>query len=362
MSIMPLGIVFSLGGLIISYFLEIVHLGFYKRPEVLNSKLCKYFIHHFKFIVAVFCVGNYIFLRDLEKHYHIDWSLINFILFIVIACIPYHSIQFNLLGVKEGEITKGSYDEYELMFATDYEKQNPLTKKAAMIKYFQKLREQNLIDKFQSEYLINSIQKESPIVNYYKTSKNVGNILNYYEFQNQFVKLKKKSKFIKEIKQRRREQSKYDLFIKQKARERRETLASINNFINLRNSSNRKNTGYSSKINKINNIENINSIPNQNAADTNRNTNTNIIEDYSNLGYKKNYKIKGLVEDNPKLRRRVSVQMRKTLFQSVKDQGLYSDTDEENDESSFKNSSSEEESKIKDNDSLFSPVTHSIED
>ena len=362
MSIMPLGIVFSLGGLIISYFLEIVHLGFYKRPEVLNSKLCKYFIHYFKFVVAAFCVGNYVFLRDLEKHYHIDWSLINLILFLVIACIPYHSIQFNLLGVKEGEITKGSYDEYELMFPTDYEKQNPLTKKAAMIKYLQKLREQNLIDKFQSEYLINSIQKESPIVNYYKTSKNVGNILNYYEFQNQFVKLKKKSKFIKEIKQRRREQSKYDLFIKQKARERRETLASINNFINLRNSSNRKNTGYSSKINKINNIENINSIPNQNAADTNRNTNTNIIEDYSNLGYKKNYKIKGLVEDNPKLRRRVSVQMRKTLFQSVKDQGLYSDTDEENDESSFKNSSSEEESKIKDNDSLFSPVTHSIED
>jgi hypothetical protein len=245
------------------------------------------------------------------------------------------------------------------MFPTDYEKQNPLTKKAAMIKYLQKLREQNLIDKFQSEYLINSIQKESPIVNYYKTSKNVGNILNYYEFQNQFVKLKKKSKFIKEIKQRRREQSKYDLFIKQKARERRETLASINNFINLRNSSNRKNTGYSSKIN---NIENINSIPNQNVPDTNRNTNTNIIEDYSNLGYKKNYKIKGLVEDNPKLRRRVSVQMRKTLFQSVKDQGLYSDTDEEDDESSFKNSNSEEESKIKDNDSLFSPVTHSIED
>jgi hypothetical protein len=54
--------------------------------------------------------------------------------------------------------------------------------------------------------------------------------------------------------------------------------------------------------------------------------------------------------------------MRKTLFQSVKDQGLYSDTDEEDDESSFKNSGSEEESKIKDNDSLFSPVTHSIED
>ena len=75
------------------------------------------------------------------------------------------------------------------------------------------------------------------MVNYYKTSQNVGNILNYYEFQNQFVKLKKKSKFLKDIKNRRIQKNNYDLYINKKARERRETLASINNFREMRKSS-----------------------------------------------------------------------------------------------------------------------------
>ena len=62
MSILPLGIVFSIFGLIISYFLEIAHLQFYKRPEVLNSKLCKYFINHFNVALAIYALGNFIFL------------------------------------------------------------------------------------------------------------------------------------------------------------------------------------------------------------------------------------------------------------------------------------------------------------
>ena len=200
MSLFPLGVVFSFVGLVLAYFLEIVHLGFYKRPELLNSRLCKFFVNNFKVAMAVFAVGNFVFLRDAEKHYDIDWSLINLILFLVIAILPYHTIKFNLLGVTEGEITKGSYDEYELMFPTDYEKQNPLTKKTAMIKYFKQLRKMNLIDEIQSSYLIDKVKSERTMVNYYKTSQNVGNILNYYEFQNQFVKLKKKSKFLKDIK------------------------------------------------------------------------------------------------------------------------------------------------------------------
>ena len=78
------------------------------------------------------------------------------------------------------------------MFPTDYEKQNPLTKKNAMVKYFKKLERMSLIDKYQSNYLINNTNKENFMDNYYKTSKNIGNILNSYEFQRQFIKTKKK--------------------------------------------------------------------------------------------------------------------------------------------------------------------------
>ena len=164
---------------------------------MLNSNLCKYFINHFKIAVAVFAIGNYIFLKDAEKHFDINWSLINLILFIVIAIIPYHSFHFNLLGVTEGEMTKGSYDEYELTFPTDYEKQNPLTKKEAMIKYFDRLREMNSLNNIQYNFLIDKVKKENPMINYYKISKNVGNVLHYFEFQNQYAKIKRKKKFIK---------------------------------------------------------------------------------------------------------------------------------------------------------------------
>ena len=324
MSILPLGIVFSIFGLTIAYFLEIAHLQFYKRPEILNSKLCKHFISHFNVAIAMFALGNFIFLRNAEKNFSPNWNLINIILFFVIIIIPYHSLKINLLGIKEGEVTKGSYDEYELMFPTDYEKQNPLTKKAAMIRYFKKLRQMNEIDDIQSKFLINSMNKESSMINYYKTSRNVGNILNYYEFQNQFVRFKKKAKYVKERKMKKRKINNYDIFVNKKAQERRATIISMN-----LNASNRHNINAN--------------IPNQNKA--------NNLDEYSNLGYNKNYKIKGLMENNPKLRRRISAQMRNALFQNIKEQGLYSETEEDIDdeEENINDFISDESSKITNN-------------
>ena len=319
MSVFPLGIVFSMIGLILTYFLEILYLGFYKRPELLNSRLCKYFINNFKVVVAVFCIGNYVFLRDIGKHNSINWGLINLILFIVISFIPYHSFKFNLLGITEGEVTKGSYEDYDLMFPTDYEKQNPLTKKAAMIKYFKKLEQLELIDRFQSLMLINNIKKESTMDSYYKTTKNVGNILNYYEFQNQFIKLKKKYKFIKEILRKKRKLNNYDIYIKQKRRERRATLASRNSIHMPHRLSRRKKTEQSEYKNKY--------------IDTYSNTNNKDEESY--LGYNKEYNIKGITEDNPQLRRRVSTHMRKALFQTIKEEGLYSENEEESEDESI---------------------------
>ena len=302
MPLFPLGSVFSFVGLLLSYFLEIVHLGFYKRPEILNSRLCKLFVYNFKFAMAVFAVGNFVFLNDVDKHSDINWSLVNLILFIVIAFIPYDSIKFNLLGIKEGEITEGSYNDYELMFPTDYEKQNPLTKNKAMIKYFESLRSNNLIDDIERDYLINRIKNESSMVNYYKISKNVGTILGYYEFQNQFAKLKKKYKFIKENKNKHRDISAYDIYIKQKAKERRETLNMMYNLNRL----------------KSNDKETITS-----------NNPQNNIDDKNN---------------NQKLKRKISNYMKKAILKNMKNEGIYSETDDENIEDNLKFNENSDES------------------
>ena len=328
MSLFPLGAVFSFVGLLLSYFLEIVHLGFYKRPEMLNSNLCKCFINHFKVAVAVFAIGNYIFLKDAEKHFDINWSLINLILFIVIAIIPYHSFHFNLLGVTEGEMTKGSYDEYELTFPTDYEKQNPLTKKETMIKYFDRLREMNSLNNIQYNFLIDKVKKENPMINYYKISKNVGNVLHYFEFQNQYAKIKRKKKFIREQKNAKRKLDNYTIFVNQKVKERREFLGIIDNL----NDNKSKNKEISVLNNNVNNLIDImDSSMNINDSTPNRKINDN-----------ENYKVKASIKENQKLKnqklkRRINAYMRKSLYQDIKDQGIYSDTEEENEDDSIQN-------------------------
>lgn len=309
MSIFPLGTVFSLVALILSYFLETYYLGFYKRPEVLNARLCKFFIHNFKIVICIFFVGNYIFLSSINNYNRKNWSIFNLIFFIILVFIPYTSFRVNLLGINEGDAKKGSYEDYELMFPTDYEKQNPLTKKDAMIKYFKKLELMNLIDKYQSDYLIKNAQKESIMDNYYKTSKNPENIVNSYEFQRQFLKLKKKYKFIKKIRQRKKLLSQKEVL--DVANEDRD----INNDIQIN-----RNT-----IKSKNSIYTINETASKDNEDNQS----------SNINYINKYDVNALIENHKQTKRRPSKYMRATLFQQIKNEGLYDESEEENEDDSF---------------------------
>jgi hypothetical protein len=281
-------------------------------------------VQNFKVYVSVFSIGNYIFLSSIRKY---SWTLVNLIVFIAIAFIPYQSFKINFLGVTEGETTKGSYDEYSLMFPTDYEKQNPLTRKSAMIKYFKKLEQMNLIDKYQSQILINEIQKEDILTNYYKTSRNVANVLNSYEFQRQFVKSKKRYKFIKEFRRRQktlnseRDKDKdkdildYDI---DKEFDKRFRIRGFSSHIKRsQNRLNELNMQGEIGKNKINNKDNDNK------------------DEESNLGFNKKYNVNVLIDNDKYKNKRASVYMRKALFKRIKDEGIYSDSEEESEDESF---------------------------
>ena len=317
MSIFPLGTVFGFIALVFSYFLETYYLGFYKRPELLNPRLCKFFMKYFRIVVSVFFVGNYLFFSSIDK-YHKFWPLFNFIFFIAMAFIPYQSFRINLLGTTEGEAKKGSYEDCELMFPTDYEKQNPLTKKKAMIKYFKKLEQMNLIDKYQSDYLINNAKKESTMESYYKTSKNIGNILNSYEFQRQFVKLKKKYKFIKKIRQRKKILNSQN-----------------NNYNNIKVNDNelkKIRTTYGSNIT-------LQTVTSLNKNDEINNIDKNDENSCGELELNKNYDLNILIDNDRvrtrTIRRKPSQYMRKTLFQQIKFEGLYDESEEEDEDDSL---------------------------
>ena len=327
MSIFPLGIVFGLVALILSYFLETYYLGFYKRPEVLNARLAKFFIYNFKIVVMVFFIGNYLFFRSINVHHKFNWAFFNFIFFIVIVFIPYNDININLLGVTEGDAKKGAYEDYELMFPTDYEKQNPLTKKKAMIKYFKKLEKMSLIDRYQSNYLIHNTNKESFMDNYYKTSKNIGNILNSYEFQRQFIKSKKKYKFMKKIKQRK------ILLESQIDKEYNIFTENINNNINYNNLNLINNSIKSANIKKRVLTYTDNKKHGMGVIKEEENDNSKNSNDYNN-----DYDVSTIIEKDKikkSKKERTSKYMRKTLFQQIKNEGLYDDSEEENEDESF---------------------------
>ena len=316
MSIFPLGPLFSVVGLIICYFFEIFYLGFYARPEVLNARLCKFFVQNFKIIISVFSIGNYIFLSKSSDYYKANWSLVNLIIFNILAFVPYYSFKINFVGLTEGEAVKGSYEEYSLMFPTDYEKENPLTKKNAMIKHFKKLKEMNLILQSQCDTLIKNIRNESTMENYYKTSRNVGKVLNSYEFQRQFVKLKKKYRFIKEV---RRKQS-------------------ILNKVNSEDEIRRRNASVYSRQSNIFNR----SGGRFRSKDYSGFSFHNIMKDKdneSNLGYNKTYNCDILITDDRRRQRRTSQYMRRALFQRIKDEGIYSESEEESEDESINSES-----------------------
>ena len=330
MSIFPLGIVFGLVALIFSYFLETYYLGYYKRPEVLNARLVKFFIQYFKIVVMVFFLGNYIFFSSINVHPKFNWALFNFIFFLIIVFLPYNDIKINFLNITEGDAKKGAYEDYELMFPTDYEKQNPLTKKKAMIKYFKKLEKMSLIDKFQSNYLINNTNKESYMDNYYKTSKNIGNILNSYEFQRQFIKTKKKYKFIKKIRQKK------FLLESQSINQTGYNIFTENKNLNYTNKLYfKENSIKSSKAKKLLTYQN-----------KHKNRMSIIKEEDSNYNKdtKLDYDISEMIENNKKPKKQKTSQyMRKTLFQQIKNEGLYDDSEEEEDEDDSLESDNEDE-------------------
>jgi hypothetical protein len=62
MSIFPIGMIFGFAALIFAYLSEFLYISFYKRPEILNSQLCRFYVSNFKWTIFIFALGNYILL------------------------------------------------------------------------------------------------------------------------------------------------------------------------------------------------------------------------------------------------------------------------------------------------------------
>ena len=196
MSIFPIGMIFGFAGLLFTYISEFFYVGLYKRPEILNSKLCKFYISNFKWAMFIFALGNYIFLSPLSRYHRLNWSLLNLILFFVLSLIPYETIQVNTVGISEAESKRDKYKDSYIFFSTDYEKLCPFTRKEAYTNYFTKLINNNIINRFYGTKIILNIQNKNEMAEFIKTKRH----LDYYVASQQLNNLYMRDKNQKKIK------------------------------------------------------------------------------------------------------------------------------------------------------------------
>ena len=194
MSIFPIGMIFGFGALVFTYISEFFYIGMYKRPEVLNSSLCRFYVSNFKWAIFIFALGNYIFLAPINNDQRTSWSLINLIVFFVLCLIPYQAFKFKTLGESEGRAKIETYDDNYYFFSTDYEKLNPLTKKRGFSNYFNKLITDKIIDPAEGRRIINKIQNTNEMIGYVLTSKHADSHSASQEMNNIYMKNKNDAK------------------------------------------------------------------------------------------------------------------------------------------------------------------------
>ena len=187
MSIFPIGMIFGFAGLLFAYISEFFYVGLYKRPEVLNSKLCIFYISNFKWAIFVFVLGNYIFLSPINEEQRLNWSLLNLIIFFALSIIPYQSIKVNAVGMSESESKQDSYKDCYIFFSTDYEKLCPFTRKEAYTKYFRKLIKKNIVDKNEAERIIEDLQNTNEMAAYIKTKRHIDNYCASQQLNNLYM-------------------------------------------------------------------------------------------------------------------------------------------------------------------------------
>ena len=170
--IFPLGVLISLLGFILAYFLEKLNFTHgYKRPEMLNEKLGEIHINFFIFVLIFYSIGNYIFMEGLLKNDY--WKIVNISLFCILLIIPYTKpIAYYFNCKSDIKINSQSFNDIYFSFYNDYQRQNPFTKKEGLYFYITELKNKEYISDFLYDIMIKNIEKINIMSIYYNASLN----------------------------------------------------------------------------------------------------------------------------------------------------------------------------------------------
>ena len=139
--IFPFGIVISLIGFIFSYYLELFNFThLYNRPEMINEKICLFYIEYFVINLFFLNLGIYIFIKNIFSFYFL--VIIFLVVFGILSIFPYTKlIDCDCLKIpKKILLNTTLYEDVYFSFYNDYQRQNPMTKIDGLKNYITKLR------------------------------------------------------------------------------------------------------------------------------------------------------------------------------------------------------------------------------
>ena len=171
--IFPFGIIISLIGFLIGYILELYNFThLYKRPEMINEKICLFYIEYFVVNIFIFCLGILIFM---ERIFSSDiWIIFNLVIFGILSFVPYTKfIKCHCFTISNPFINNDTnYEDVYFSFYNDYQRQNPITKIDGLKNYINKLRINGYISQKVYNFSYMNIDNINVMELYYRSKMN----------------------------------------------------------------------------------------------------------------------------------------------------------------------------------------------
>ena len=259
-SIFPFGVLISLGGFILCYFLEKYNfINKYKSPEVLDDSIFMFYMKNYIIFLFFIGVGDYIFLSDVLNNK--GWSLVNIIFSGILSVIPFnYFLNIDFIGFKESEINTKTYKEAYLdlnFFCNTYERINPISKDESTKYYIEKLYENNIISKEQRDKHLKNFENIDLMELYYLNRKNRNN-----EKIKMSMGIQETNNFLKNLLPNQKKllkfSSRFSSFINPNKNENQKTVSDPNQIVNPFINKQPKDNIILSINNEINNILNKN--------------------------------------------------------------------------------------------------------
>jgi hypothetical protein len=136
--LLPIGILFSLAGLLFTYWVDkYMLLRRHSRPNALGKELAEQMSDFLELFLVSFSTGNVIWESLARPNFYISTlNWITLIIAVVIYVLPNGMLASCILKNEEETFNTKNYDDVRLFFTSDYDRANPITAEDAMRSWF----------------------------------------------------------------------------------------------------------------------------------------------------------------------------------------------------------------------------------